>query len=279
MLNNVKNLPQLSEEYSLSAAQISRFQQDGHLVATGILSAAEVAAYRPFLAEEAARQREKLSPRERAVGASSTKFIFDLRTTNNGVRRFVTARRFGKLAADLLGVASVRILHYNCFFKPPGGYGTPWHQDHLFMPLACEQVITLWLPLVDLAADMGLLTFASESHQAGFVDLAGSGQIERAIVDRGYSLTTTGPMAAGDVSFHASWTLHRADANTGGRMREVIAMSYYPDGTSIADPQNASFLSPQMLQSIQYREHFLDHYFSGLAPGDPAAGPANPVVY
>src|SRR5690606_20894713 len=88
--------------------------------------------------------------------------------TDEEVKRFVFATRFAKIAADLLGVANVRLYHDQALFKEPGGGPTPWHQDQNYWPLDTSNTITMWMPLVDIpSAEMGMLTFASGSHHAG----------------------------------------------------------------------------------------------------------------
>lgn len=70
---------------------------------------------------------------------------------DESVRQFVLARRFAKIAADLMGVEGVRIYHDQALFKEPGGGHTPWHQDQIYWPLDTEHTITMWMPLVPIA--------------------------------------------------------------------------------------------------------------------------------
>jgi len=283
-MNKQSNYPELSHRCSLSPAQVEQYRQDGHLVVPQALAPADVTAYRPFLVEAANRELAKLNDCERAVGTSGSRFVYDLREVHQAVWRFITSFAIAKIAAELLQVDSVRLLHYNCFFKPPNGLGTPWHQDCLYIPLNTDKVIAAWIPLVELSPDMGPLTFASGSHRAGFCEFANNNQysaaqIAQMLQERGLRLTSVGSMAVGDVSFHSSFTLHSAPKNLSNRMREVIAISYYADGARIGEPENFYLSSSQALQSVKYREHFLNQYFSGLQRGDLACSPTNPVVY
>lgn len=280
----VQNLPELSQGSSLLPKQIQQYHRDGHLVVTQALAAGDVAAYHPFLVETANREIEKLNDYDRAVGTSGSRFVYDLREVHQAVWRFITSEHIAKMAAELLEVDGVRLLHYNCFFKPPNGLGTPWHQDCLYIPLNTDKVIAAWIPLVELSPDMGSLTFASGSHRAGFLEFANTNKysaerIEQMLEEQGLRLTSVGSMAVGDVSFHSSFTLHSAPKNFSNRMREVIAISYYVDGARIGEPENFVFPSSQAFQSVKYREHFLNQYFSGLKQGDLACSPTNPVVY
>src|SRR5258706_12979047 len=85
------------------------------------------------------------------------------------LKKFTIAKRFGKIAADLLGVGNVRIYHDQALFKEPGGGPTPWHQDQVYWPLDSHNTGTLWMPLVDISLGMGMLTFASGSHRNGII--------------------------------------------------------------------------------------------------------------
>lgn len=280
----VQNLPELSQRSALSSEEIEWYHRDGHIVVPQALAPQDVAAYRPFLVEVANTELAKLNDSERAVGTSGSKFVYDLRRVHPAVWRFITSSAIAKIAAELLQIDRVRLLHYNCFFKPPQGLETPWHQDCLYIPLNTDKVITAWIPLVELFPNMGLLTFASGSDQAGFLEFGNSNTycpetMVQMLKKRGLRLTNVGCMAVGDISFHSSFTLHSAPKNFSNRMREVIAISYYADGACIGEPEQFNLSSSQILQSVKYREHFLNQYFSGLHRGDLACSPTNPVVY
>ena len=283
-VREVQNLPKLMPRCSLSPAQIEQYRQDGHLVVPQALAPEDVVTYRPFIVEVANQELAKLNEYERAVGTSGFRFVYDLREVHQAVWRFITSEGIAKIAAELLEVDSVRLLHYNCFFKPPQGLGTPWHQDCLYIPLNTDKVIAAWIPLLELSPNMGPLTFASSSHRAGFCEFANtnkysSEQIAQMLEEQGLQLQSVGSMAVGDVSFHSSFTLHSAPKNFSNQMREVIAISYYADGARIGEPENFDFSSSQGFQTVKYREHFLSQYFSGLKWGDLACSPTNPIVY
>lgn len=149
---------------------------------------------------------------------------------------------------------------------------TAWHQDNLYFPLDTDQVVTLWVALVDITSDMGSLMFGSGSHMGGFVGYEpisdhGESYFERLLDDHRYSITANGSLSAGDISCHHGWTIHRAPSNSSDRCREAAVVVYYPDGTRLRAPANP------------YQQRALDLAFRGGAPGELAAGPLNPVVY
>lgn len=279
----VEDLPELSQRCSLSSSQLKQYHRDGHIVVSQPLLPADVAAYRPFLVEVANRELAELSDYERAVGTSNSKFVYSLRTVHPAVWKFITSKAIAKIAAELLEIDCVRLLHYNCFFKPSQGLETPWHQDYLSVPLNTDKVIAAWIPLVELSSDMGTLTFASGSHKLDFSKLTdpykfSTESIQHVIKDKSLRLTSVGSMAVGDISFHNSLTLHSAPKNLSKKMREVIIIGYYADGACIGVPEDLGLSSSHVYQN-PYCKHFLNKYFSGLRLGDLACSATNPIVY
>ena len=89
---------------------------------------------------------------------------------------------------------------------------------------------------------------------------------DRLVRERGWQPTEPPAMAAGDATFHAGWTLHRAAPNTTGKMREVMTVIYFADGARIA-PMTTGNAGD--LKSL----------FPGLQTDDVAASPLTPVLY
>ena len=93
--------------------------------------------------------------------------------------QFALSARLGKIVSDLVSKPissdpnkkslSIRIFHEQALFKEPKGSLTPWHQDQYYWPLATDQAVGLWMPLVDVPLAMGPIRFATGSHRNGFV--------------------------------------------------------------------------------------------------------------
>jgi hypothetical protein len=266
-------LPSLSEPYSLDARAISAFRADGHVRIDGLASAAEVAAYRPAILETGPRCRYDQRPlAERDTYGQAFIQMFNLWTKDERVRAFVCASRFARVAAELMGVCGVRLYHDQALFKEPAGGFTPWHQDQFYWPLDTEHTVTLWMPLVPITPAMGPMTFASGSQRLGKLsDLAISDESEaafQAAVDE-HRLPCTAPeaFAPGDATFHAGWTLHRAPPNRTERMREVMTVIYFADGTRVGPIDHPN------------RRFDRDVWLTGCEPGEPAASPKNPLLW
>lgn len=240
--------------YPLTAEQIAEVRETGHAVLRGVLSREEVDAFQPVLRDYVRAKGAVL------VGGGSATAEYHLSDAPPAVVDFVTSPRLGEIAARLLDAEAVRILHFCGLFKPAGGAATPWHQDLAYLPLDGEKMITLWIPLTDFVPEMGTLIFAEGSHRQGR-------PLDPASRD-GFPLAHNGPMQAGDLSLHLGWTLHSARENSTGREREALAIVYYADGTRI-----------RIRGHLPVMDRLLNRYFAGLAEGDPAVGPMNPVVY
>jgi ectoine hydroxylase-related dioxygenase (phytanoyl-CoA dioxygenase family) len=244
----------------LTPAQIEDFRRRGFTTLRGVFSPEEIGSNRPAIRDYVMRSRQALDSSEQAIGASPRKAVCNLEEAPPEVADFIKSPRLGEIAARLLSVDSVRILHFTGFFKSGGGPATPWHQDLTFIPLDTEKALSIWVPLTDVTPDMGALIFAEGSHLRGQLNpVADTGQ---------FPIRQNGVMRAGDVSVHMGWTLHTSLKNSSTTMREAVAISYYADGARIRINSNVP-----MIQS------FLDTYFAGLAPGDLAVGPMTPVVF
>lgn len=265
-----EGLPDFAEDPEVPPEAAEGFRAHGHTVLRGLASPAEVAAYRPVIEEVALRHaREKRPLAKRDTYGQAFLQVPNLWRVDARVARFVLARRFARAAAALLGAPAVRLYHDQALFKEPGGGRTPWHQDQFYWPLEDGRTITLWMPLADVPAEVGSMTFASGSHRLGdlgarHISDSSDAHYEAVVAERGLPLQTHGPLAAGDATFHAGWTLHRAPANPTSRMRPVMTMIYFADGLRVAEPQHAA------------QRFDLHLWLPGLAPGDLAASPLNP---
>ena len=183
-----------------------------------------------------------------------------------------SAKRFARVAAELLGVNGVRIYHDQALFKESGGGPTPWHQDQYYWPVDTDNTVTMWMPLVDVTDQMGMLTFASGSHREGYLGtLPISEESERVFQEyvdsKGFSISRQKTMNAGDATFHYGWTLHSAPSNKSDTIREVMTVIYYADGTRVGPLDHPN------------RKFDRDVWLRGCEPGELAAGKLNPVLY
>jgi ectoine hydroxylase-related dioxygenase (phytanoyl-CoA dioxygenase family) len=232
-------VPPLDDHVDLDPAVVESFAADGHVLVRALASPDEAAAYRPII-EAAALDTawDKRPLDERDTYGKAFLQSFNLWRLDPAIARFVLSKRFARVAATLLDVESVRLYHDQALCKEPGGGRTPWHQDQYYWPLDTDRTITLWMPLVDVPADVGSMTFASGSHRLG--DLRGraisdesDAELAALIADRGLATHTYGAMRAGDATFHAGWTIHSAGANPTDTLRTVMTVIYVADGARV----------------------------------------------
>lgn len=265
-------LPGLQEIISISPEQVNSFKNDGHTLVKGVLRADEIPAYRKAINDAAYHHNtETKSLEERDTYGKAFLQIMNLWEVDEKVKHFTLAKRFARIAADLLGVSNVRIYHDQALYKEPGGGFTPWHQDQYYWPLNTNNTVTMWMPLIDIDESMGMLTFASGSHNAGFVENVAISDkseaiLEKFIKDKGFEITCAKSMKAGDATWHYGWTLHSAPGNKSNVTREVMTVIYFADGASVAVPQN------------EHQENDRACWLGGLEPGEMAASTHNPLV-
>lgn len=265
----------LNEPYSIGVEQQKHYLQDGCILIKNILDRDQVELFRSHIGhavEKHFEERKKLQQSE-VVDDYNAYFtqVTNLWEKDEMVRRFVFAKRFAKIAADLMGVTGVRLYHDQALFKEPGGLPTPWHQDQYYWPLDTLKTITMWMPLVDVSKEMGALKFALTSQKDGPAgDVAISDQsdafYENYVKEKGYRIADN-VLRAGDATFHTGWTIHAASGNDSATRREVMTIIYYEDGAKVLEPDNKN------------RRVDMETFLPGKNPGEIAASPLNPVLY
>lgn len=262
----------LSKEYPLTDGQRETFRRDGHIVLRGVCPAEDLARFRPRMLEavESVMKTKDTQGRTENYAALFTQ-VSNIWQKHPVAREFILAKRFAKLAADLMGVRSVRLYHDQALVKEPGGKPTPWHQDQFYWPMDTENTVTMWMPLIDVPREMGTMSFASASHKDGLVGKlpisdAADTMLAGFIREKKYPVATS-DLKAGDATFHYGLTLHSAHPNSSKSRREVITIIYYEDGARINEPDN------------EYRKVDLAVFFPRQKPGEVAATELNPLLY
>ena len=266
--------PSLDSRYALDGEQIERFRNDGHVYLPGVASQEEVEFFRRQISAAAKKhgQVDALPLEERDTYGKAFLKHMNLWTSDPSVAAFTLGKRFARVAAELMGCDGVRIYHDQALFKEPGGGLTPWHQDQYYWPVDTEKTVTMWMPLVDLTDEMGILTFASGSHKKGYlghlpISEESEEVFEQYINDNGMTISRLQSIAAGDATFHYGWNLHSAPGNNSDRLREVMTIIWVADGCRVTAPVNPN------------QERDITRWMPGLKPGDPVATELNPLAY
>jgi len=244
MNTKIEQLPALDDCKKLSAENINEFREKGHTLVKEVLSPDEIAVYRPVIVEAADRYNtEKRKLEDRDTYGKAFLQIMNLWRVDEEAKKFVLAKRMAKIAADLMGVENVRLYHDQALFKEAGGGPTPWHQDQYYWPIDTNNTVTMWMPLVDIDVDMGMLTFASNSfHNGAIFNHEISDESEAAFDDyvkeKQFPITRAQTMKAGDATWHRGFTIHQAPGNHSDKMREVMTVIYMADGARISPYKN-----------------------------------------
>ena len=246
--------------------------ENGHALIKAAASAEDISAHGSAIKRAVLR----LSNETRSLDDRSTYDKAFLQVTNlwqkdEAVKRFVFEKKFAQIAADLLGVEKVRLYHDQALFKEAGGGHTPWHQDKYYWPLDTDKMITMWMPLVDIDNEMGIITFASGSHKLGAIDnveISDESEeiFQRYVSENKFPIEKATSMKAGDATFHLGWTIHSAGSNRSDRMREVMTIIYFADGAKITEPDGP------------HQTADLEAWFPGQRAGEIAQSPLNPVL-
>lgn len=256
---------QLAEPYALTDPQAERFRAEGYAKLPAVLSPEALALARAEVERLAAA----------GDGPGSSGFLsLDMMWQGDSevLELFALSPRLGRLAADLLGVADVRLYHDNVLSKQPGCGRTPWHFDAHHFPIASPDIVTSWIPLQAIPAPMGPLAFAAGKDtwkQAEHVDFNAKDAsydkgVAAAFKDAGVRVDDT-PFALGEMSFHHAWCFHYARGNATTQPRMVMASTYFADGARLVD-------SPTMVSGD------FEKFLPGAQPGEVIDTPLNPVV-
>ncbi len=192
---------------------------------------------------------------------------------NDLIRSYVLSPRIAQIAANLLGVKSVRLYHDNLLAKESRCGRTPWHYDDHHFPLATQDVITAWIPAQAIPRAMGPLAFAKPLSVFELVK-----NIEFSKFDTSYDKKIgetfrsnnveieDGPFEIGEVSFHHNRSFHTAAANRTTQTRVVLANTFFADGARVVQ-------EPTMVSGDWQK------FIPGVNPGDVAASELNPICW
>ncbi len=263
----------LTAPYPLAVDAVARYRRDGFIRLREVLAPAALAGHGAEIVREVQeRTRERQPLAERSTYDRAFLQVFNLWTVNARIAELVLSPRLGRIAAALMGARGARIYHDQALFKEPGGGFTPWHADQRYWPLADDRAVTAWIPLQDVPLEMGPLAFAVGSQdllaERAALALPIGDESERVIARTlGDCPKVEEPYRLGDVSFHHGWTFHRAGPNRTTAPRAVMTIIYIASDMVVAEPRN------------DHQRNDLATWFPGLAPGDVAASPINPVAW
>ncbi|TAJ72156.1 MAG: phytanoyl-CoA dioxygenase family protein [Phenylobacterium sp.] len=215
-----------------------RYRRDGFVHAEGLIPAADLEALTPAVDEAVAKRKahdtrtlDEKTPYEQSF--IQCQYLWE---DFPGVRGLTFHQKLGEALGALLGAEKVRLWHDQALYKEPGGRETEAHQDHAYWPIAEDDTITAWIPLVPVDDVTGCMGYVPGSHRAEleFVDIFRSPGAGLELMDRQTRAAVFVPARPGDVLFHSGRTVHMAKPNNSGHMRRVYTAIYFKDGCTRA---------------------------------------------
>lgn len=263
---------ELDQPFSLSSAHIQFFRKNGFVKIKSIFSAESVAYFNQAISDEVTRLNTQHLPlAQRDTYGKAFLQVMNLWTTSPQVKEIVFSARLAKIAAELMGVAGVRMYHDQALFKEPGGGHTPWHADQYYWPLQSDKTVTAWIPLQETPLDHGPLEFSAGSHamkEGRHLKISDDSERE---IDRKLTLKdferVVEPFDVGEVSFHMGWLFHRAGPNQTNRMRKVMTVIYMDKDMILKEPENEN-------QVADWKT-----WCPGAEIGKPIDTPLNPILH
>lgn len=262
----------LSNTHALTAEAITQYRKDGHILIRAVASPEEIEHFRSLIL---AYTEEVAQTHGTRVQLEDWNTLYTRVTNvwrrNEAIRDLIFAKRFARIASQLMGVRGVRLYHDQILLKDPGRSWTPWHKDHFYTPLATSNIVKMSLALSDVSREMGPMVFVTGSHQGGLFPeapfSANTQEMFNRVIHTHKIPTATHIMSAGDAIFHSGDILHSAMENISSRRRETLSIVYFADTTRV------------MVPTHEKRETGMKEFLPGLSPGDIAASELNPLLY
>lgn len=216
----------------LATEQVAFYREHGYLLASGLFSAEEAAAWRRechALAERlAARANIDAtwgSAREVAGGARATRLLHchDVQFQSAALGRLLLDERLTGAAADLIGSPNVQLHHNKMFIKPPEqGSPFPMHQDYPFFPHQRESMIAAVCHFDDAPLEKGCILVVPGSHRRGPLPHQQEGGWHLPFAEYPLEAATPCPARAGDVLFFSYLTIHGSGVNVSDEARTTL---------------------------------------------------------
>jgi phytanoyl-CoA hydroxylase len=266
-----------------SLEQVAQFATDGYLKVDRIISDQQVervlVSMKRVYQGEYNFDRRPLGLRKRLAPfgtSSSVQWVLNARVADSQLWEIATDPGLGEAAAALLGTASVSIVEDQLLDKPGQGAPVNVHQDYSYWRFSTStKMLTCWIALCDVTADMGPIELLPGSHGWGIATrprnlIHGSNDeylaaiqgisppgvpldLDAAIVPRG-----------GGVFFH-SLTFHGSRGNMTNQWRRALSLHWAAEECRLD------------------RSHLLDYdypyFFSQLKDGDRLVNKYIPQVF
>jgi ectoine hydroxylase-related dioxygenase (phytanoyl-CoA dioxygenase family) len=212
---------------------VASFRDDGFVVTPNVLSGDELKQYSTAVdAEVKIRTADDVRDlSEKTTYEQSFIQCVRLWETNAEVRVLSCHAGLAGIAAQLLGIPSVRMWQDQALYKEAGGRETTPHQDETFWPIGEEPLVSAWIPFDNVRIEHGAMAYVPGSHKAGslrVVDITHSSEAYDILKDPALNGRTPQfvEVDAGSVIWHHGLTVHQAAPNTTQQTRRAFTVVY-----------------------------------------------------
>jgi hypothetical protein len=245
----------------LNAQEKATFERDGYLIQRQLLDAQDLDPVRQVIARSVER-RVQLLRDQGLISQSYEEEPFERRWArvfaeysqsphpaphltvwgrhdilDKAVYDLYTDPRLTGTATALMGPAITANGDFWVRPKAPGDRTTTlaWHQDSFYyggVVAPHMQVLSVWIPLVDVDPKNGCLKLIPGSHRFGRIPARANQNNHQEAVEpiSTYGTAVDEPMQVGDVLFFHNHTLHASGENTTDQVRWSIDLRYSPAG-------------------------------------------------
>lgn len=208
---------------TLTASQISHFNERGFIAPIPIFSATEIAEIRSYF--------DELLAKVTAAGGDSYS-ISSAHLKYGPVYDILKDTRISDVVSDLFGDNVIGWgSHFFCKL-PRDGKAVAWHQDASYWPLSPSKAVTVWLAIDDADRENACMKFIAGSHHVGHLTYRPSDSSDHNVLSQSidnaeqYGEVVWDELAAGQVSIHSDLLLHGSEANMSSRRRCGLTLRY-----------------------------------------------------
>lgn len=216
----------------LTQEQLAFYHENGYILAKGVLTKEEAAAYRQechALAERLSAHQEVDATWKSARGAvamaqdTKIQHCHDVQFQSAAFSRLLTDERITGIAAAIIGSPNVQLHHNKMFIKPPEkGSPFPMHQDYPFFPHEKHSMIAAIIHFDNAPEEKGCVRVVPGSYKQGPLEHDPEGSWHLPFEQYPLESAVSCPAEAGDVLFFSYLTVHGSGINVSNEARTTL---------------------------------------------------------
>lgn len=216
----------------LTPDELAFYQENGYVVARGLLSREEAAELRREcheLAERLGAQQNMDatwgSAREALPDAKDTKILHchNVQFYSAAFSRLIVDPRLTDRAAAVIGSPNVQLHHTKMFIKPPEkGSPFPMHQDAPYFPHDRHSMIAAIVHFDDAPIEKGCVRVVPGSHKLGILEHSSQGGWHLPFEQYPIDSAVPCEAQAGDALFFSYLTIHGSGINVSQEARTTL---------------------------------------------------------